>query len=83
MQIGDLIGEDWKKLDLLRVLPKRYHFNHAYTSGYTEGWKIDPDGKEQVQTQRINYGFSPLAGVNITFDDMWGGNLTGGLKIFN
>ncbi|MCW8850944.1 MAG: cell surface protein SprA, partial [Melioribacteraceae bacterium] len=74
---------DWRgleKIGFIQSFAKSVSFNHAYTSGYSEGWKIDPDGNRQVQTQRINYGFSPLAGVNVTFDDMWGGNLSGGLK---
>lgn len=74
---------DWRgleKIGFIKSFAKSVSLNHAYTSGYTEGWKVDPDGRKQVQTQRINYGFSPLAGLNITFDNMWGGNLTGGLK---
>ena len=74
---------DWRgleKFSFLKGFAKSVSLNHSYTSSYSEGWKVDPDGKRQVQTQRINYGFSPLAGVNITFDDMWGGNLTGSLK---
>ena len=74
---------DWRgleKIGFIKSFAKTVSLQHAYSSGYTEGWKIDPDGKKQVQTQRINYGFAPLAGVNVTFDDLWGGNLTGGLK---
>jgi len=69
-----------EKIGFIKGFAKSVSLNHAYSSSYTEGWKVDPDGKKQVQTQRINYGFSPLAGVNVTFDDLWGGNLTGSLK---
>ena len=74
---------DWRgleKIGFISGFAKSVSLNHAYTSSYTEGWKVDPDGKRQVQTQRINYGFSPLAGVNVTFDDLWGGNMTGSVK---
>lgn len=74
---------DWRgleKISFLEGLARTISLNHAYSSTYTEGWKIDPDGNKQVQTQRINYGFTPLAGINITFDKMWGGNLTGSIK---
>ncbi|MDX1700776.1 MAG: cell surface protein SprA, partial [Melioribacteraceae bacterium] len=74
---------DWRgleKIGFISGFAKSVSLNHAYVSSYSEGWKVDPDGKRQVQTQRINYGFSPLAGLNITFDDLWGGNLTGSLK---
>jgi cell surface protein SprA len=30
--------------------------------------------------QKIEYGFAPLAGLNLTFGQLWGGNLTGNLK---
>ena len=74
---------DWRGLEdisFLKDFAKSVSLNHAYSSSYSEGWRVDPDGKKQVQTQRINYGFSPLAGLNITFDDLWGGNMSGSLK---
>ncbi len=74
---------DWRgleKIGFIKGLAKSVSLNHAYTSSYSEGWKIDPDGKKQVQTQRINYGFSPLIGLNITFDKLWDGNLSGSFK---
>ena len=77
---------DWRgleKISFLKDFAKSVSLNHAYSSSYTEGWRVDPDGKRQVQTQRINYGFSPLAGLNITFDDLWGGNYEWLIEIFN
>jgi cell surface protein SprA len=59
---------------------KRVSLDHAYTSTYTEGWKITPDGSKETQTQRIEYGFAPLVGLNLTFGDVWGGNLNASLK---
>ncbi len=69
-----------EKLEFIKGIAKSVSLDHAYTSGYTEGWKVDPDGKKQIQTQRINYGFSPLLGMNITFDNIWDGNLTSSVK---
>ena len=74
---------DWKgleKIEFLKGFAKSISLNHAYSSGYTEGWKIDPDGKKQIQTQKVNYGFMPLLGLNLTFDNIWDGNLTGAVK---
>ncbi len=74
---------DWRgleKIGFIKGIAKSVSLSHAYSSAYSEGWRVDTDGKRQVQTQRINYGFSPLAGVNVTFDKMWGGDLTGSLK---
>ncbi|MBK8945913.1 MAG: cell surface protein SprA [Ignavibacteriae bacterium] len=74
---------DWRgleKFEFLKGIAKSVSLNHAYNSSYTEGWKVDPDGKKQTQTQRINYGFAPLLGMNVTFDNIWGGNLTSAVK---
>jgi cell surface protein SprA len=59
---------------------KRVSLDHAYNSTYTEGWKITPDGIKETQTQKIEYGFAPLAGLNFSFGEVWGGNLTASLK---
>ena len=53
---------------------------HAYTSKYSEGWRINPDGLKETQTQKITYGFTPLVGMNVTFKRLWGGNMTGSFK---
>ncbi|RKY94306.1 MAG: hypothetical protein DRQ01_02695, partial [Ignavibacteriae bacterium] len=63
-----------------KSLAERISLDHAYTSSYTEGWKLSREGNEEIQTQRIEFGFSPLLGVNITFGQLWGGNLTGNIK---
>lgn len=62
-----------------KSIAKRVSFEHAYSSNYTEGWK-NTDGTQQIQSQRIDYGFAPLAGFNITFNDLWGGNISGSIK---
>ncbi|MCK5087962.1 MAG: cell surface protein SprA, partial [Melioribacteraceae bacterium] len=69
-----------EKLPIFDMLFKRASLNHAYTSSYLEGWKINPDGVEEVITQKITYGFAPLLGLNLTFAELFGGNLTGSVK---
>ncbi len=69
-----------EKIGFIKGIAKSVSLNHAYTSDYTEGWKIDPDGTKQIQVQKVNYGFSPLIGMNISFDKLWDGNLTGSVK---
>ena len=66
-----------EKLGIFQGFAKRVSIDHSYSSEYTEGWKITPDGNKVVQTQRINYSFAPLLGLNITFNNLWGGNFTG------
>ncbi len=69
-----------EKLSFLKGLASNISLNHAYTSGYTEGWKIDPDGRKQIQTQKITYGFTPLIGLNFSFNRIWDGNLNASVK---
>jgi cell surface protein SprA len=69
-----------EKVFIFKDIAKRVSFDHAYNSSYTEGWRITPDGQQETQTQRIEYGFAPLAGLNFTFGELWGGNLTSNVK---
>ncbi len=65
-----------EKLPLFDNLFERASLTHVYKSNYSEGWKINPDNQEEVVSQRVLYGFSPLIGLNVTFARLWGGNLT-------
>jgi cell surface protein SprA len=65
---------------LFKSFAKRVSLNHEYRSLYTEGWEINPSGIKQVRTQRIEYGFAPLVGLNFTFSELWGGNLISSVK---
>ncbi|MGD8306523.1 MAG: cell surface protein SprA [Ignavibacteria bacterium] len=69
-----------EKLPLFNVFTSRVSLDHAYTSNYSEGWKLTRGGSQEIQTQKIDYGFSPLIGLNITFGQLWGGNLSGNIK---
>lgn len=69
-----------EKLPLFKSLADRISLDHAYSSTYTEGWKLSREGKQEVQVQKIEYGFSPLVGLNLTFGQVWGGNLSGNMK---
>lgn len=72
-----LTWDGLEKLGVFEGFAKRVSIDHSYSSEYTEGWKITPDGNKVVQTQRINYSFAPLIGLNITFNNLWGGSFTG------
>ena len=63
-----------------KVFTERASLSHAYTSQYSQGWSLDPNGKTVVQTQTITYGFAPLVGLNMTFAKLWSGNLSGSIK---
>ena len=69
-----------EKILFFKSLAQRISLDHAYSSSYTEGWKLTREGNQEIQTQRVEYGFTPFAGLNITFGELWGGNLTGSVK---
>ncbi len=69
-----------EKILFFKSLAQRISLDHAYSSTYTQGWKLTSEGKEEIQTQRIEYGFTPFAGLNITFGQVWGGNMNGSIK---
>ncbi len=69
-----------EKLPLFKSIATRISLDHAYSSTYTEGWKLSRDGNQEVQIQKIEYGFAPLVGLNLTFGQLWSGNLSGNLK---
>ena len=65
----------WTGLEKYQIFnfANRVIINHAYISNYSEGWKINPEGVQEVQTQRVDYAFSPLAGISMSFDKFFGG----------
>ncbi|MBI9070015.1 MAG: cell surface protein SprA [Melioribacteraceae bacterium] len=69
-----------EKLPLIKTIVNKATLSHGYKSSFSEGWKLDRDEEQEVQTQRISYSFSPLIGVQLTFDKLWGGNLKGSIK---
>lgn len=75
-----LTWDGLEKLFFFKSIADKISLEHSYSSTYTEGWKLSRDGKEEVQVQKIEYGFAPLAGLNLTFGQLWGGNLSGNLK---
>ncbi len=69
-----------EKLPLFKKIMQRVTLDHSYTSSYTEGWKVTPDGNQETQIQKVQYGFTPLLGLNMTFASLWKGNLIGSIK---
>ena len=69
-----------EKIYPFKSIAEHASLEHAYTSTYTEGWYINPNGDKITQTQHIDYGFNPLIGLNITFKKLWNGNFSGNIK---
>ena len=75
-----LTWDGLEKFLFFKSLAQRISLDHAYSSTYTQGWKLTREGNQETQTQRVEYGFTPLVGLNITFGELWGGNLSGSIK---
>lgn len=67
---------NWSGLEKYEIFSfaKRVSISHTYTSTYSEGWKINPDGFQEIQSQKIDYAFSPLLGITFQFDKLFGGS---------
>lgn len=65
----------WSGLEKYEIFSfaKRVSISHTYTSTYSEGWKINSDGFQEIQSQKIDYAFSPLLGITFQFDNLFGG----------
>ena len=72
----------WSGLEKYAIFSfaKRVQINHAYVSNYSEGWKINPYGVQETQTQRVDYSFAPLFGLTMNFDQFFGGTFQGNLR---
>lgn len=73
---------NWSGLEKYELLnfAKRVSLQHTYTSTYSEGWKTNPDGNKEIQSQRVDYSFNPLVGLSLQFDKFLSGTLTANLR---
>ena len=72
-----------EKYSIFNSFATRVSLQHNYQSSFARAWRLNPDGVEETQSQKITYGFQPLIGMNITFKPWGGGNLGGQFKIGN
>ncbi|MBA4405893.1 cell surface protein SprA [bacterium] len=72
----------WNGLEKYSIFSfaKRVQINHAYISNYSEGWKINPDGVQETQSQRVDYSFAPLFGLTMNFEQFLGGTFQGSVR---
>ncbi|MEY2720360.1 MAG: hypothetical protein RLZZ273_1726 [Bacteroidota bacterium] len=57
-----------EKFPLFKSLAQRVFIEHAYQSTYTENARINDNGRF-IEVQQVKSGFSPLIGVNLSFDE--------------
>ncbi len=72
--------EGLEKLPFLKNFANRVSLEHAYTSAFNRRWRGNLGGGEITESQRMSYGFTPLAGLNLTFQDFLKGNFGGTLR---
>lgn len=70
-----------EKYSIFNSFATRVSLQHSYQSSFARSWRLNPDGIEETQSQKITYGFQPLIGMNLTFKPWGGGNLGGQFKI--
>ncbi len=63
-----------EKLPFLRTIASRVSLENTYTSTFSRRWRGDLGGGEITDSERMTYGFAPLAGINVTFQDFLKGN---------
>ncbi len=70
-----------EQLGLFQKWTQRVSLDHAYNSTYRTSFKGDLTGAGQnIEAQRIMYGFAPLVGLNITFKEMLKGNMSANIQ---
>jgi cell surface protein SprA len=67
--------EGLENFSLFKSFATSVSVEHAYTSTYVQGWRMNQQGEREIQSQTVSYGFSPLIGVNITFKELMKGSL--------
>jgi len=87
-QIGSFPFPNWnltltglEKLPLFSEFAQTVTLENSFTSEYSEASFVDASGVEVVQRQSVTQSFNPLIGLNVTFKQVFGGNLTANLRI--
>ena len=69
-----------EKLPLFSSFASRVTFDHSYSSTIRKRWRISSTGEEVIESENVTYGFTPLAGLTLTFAEAAKGSLTGNVK---
>jgi cell surface protein SprA len=70
-----------EKIPLFANFATRVSLDHAYTSGFSRSYQNSPNsGGERTDAERVNYSFSPLLGVNLTFKELLKGNFGANIR---
>jgi hypothetical protein len=70
-----------EKLPLFSEFASTVSLENSFTSEYSEASFNDVSNQEVIQRQSVTQSFNPLIGLNVTFKQFMGGNLTANLRI--
>jgi len=69
-----------EEMSLFKSFATRVSLDHAYTSSYSKVFKGSASGGDVIESQRITYAFSPLAGMSISFKEILKGTMSGNVR---
>ncbi len=69
-----------EKIAGLNSVFERLALEHNYSSSIRRDYRSSAGKGEQTDGEQIKYGFSPLAGINMTFKKLLKGNFSGNFK---
>ncbi|NUN70786.1 MAG: hypothetical protein HUU02_13880, partial [Bacteroidetes bacterium] len=65
---------------IFKSFATKVSLDHAYQSSYSKVFKGSADGSTVTESQRINYAFSPLAGMSVSFKELFKGTMSGNVR---
>jgi cell surface protein SprA len=72
-----------ERLPFFKNFASRVSFEHAYVSTFNRRWRGNLGGGQITESERMMYGFSPLAGLTFGFNDFLKGNLASTFRYGN
>jgi len=65
-----------ERLPYLRNFASHISLENTYASTFSQRWRGNLGGGQITESERMTYGFTPLAGLNVTFQDFLKGNFS-------
>ncbi|MBI5645506.1 MAG: cell surface protein SprA [Ignavibacteriae bacterium] len=66
-----------EKIGFMQSVADRIGLEHRYSSTMTTAFRYDQStGERNTESKRIGYNFSPLIGLSLGFNKLWGGDMT-------
>jgi cell surface protein SprA len=69
-----------EQYSIFKSFATKVSLDHSYQSSYSKVFKGTADGTSVTESQRINYAFTPLAGLSISFKELFKGTMSGNVR---